>query len=256
MFRLGTTSYILPDDILPNARYLAGKVQDIELVLFEVDDGPNNLPGAEVLDELVALAKAHDLTYTVHLPLDLRLGTGGEAGHASLVKARKVIERTRLLQPWAYVLHLDGKEVQEGASQAALHTWQGESARALELAAGWAGDPALLAVENLEGYPPDFLDPVLELIPASRCLDIGHLWLDEVDPLPFLEARLPRTRVIHLHAIGERDHQSLALAPAEKLDPVLACLRQKDYRGVVTMEVFGEQDFHSSLERITEVLNG
>src|SRR5512139_1339394 len=51
-FRLGTTSYVIPADILPNARYLAGKVRDIELILFEVDDGPNNLPSPEVIEEL------------------------------------------------------------------------------------------------------------------------------------------------------------------------------------------------------------
>ena len=29
-FRLGTTSYILPADILPNVEYLAGRVEDID----------------------------------------------------------------------------------------------------------------------------------------------------------------------------------------------------------------------------------
>ena len=48
-FRLGTTSYILPDDILPNGRYLAGKVDDVELVLYEVDEAQNNLPTPEVV---------------------------------------------------------------------------------------------------------------------------------------------------------------------------------------------------------------
>ena len=62
-FRLGTTSYIIPADILPNAHYLAGKVRDIELILFEVDDGPNNLPSPEVIDELAQIAREHDLTY-------------------------------------------------------------------------------------------------------------------------------------------------------------------------------------------------
>ena len=57
-FRLGATSYIIPDDILPNVRFLADKVQDVELVLFEVDDGPNNLPGPEVIAVLQALADA------------------------------------------------------------------------------------------------------------------------------------------------------------------------------------------------------
>ncbi|RPJ39274.1 MAG: sugar phosphate isomerase/epimerase, partial [Chloroflexi bacterium] len=108
-FRVGTTSYIVPDDILPNVHYLAGKVRDIELVLFELDDGPSNLPDAGMIEELNQVARANDLTYTVHLPLDLRLGAGGEEQHVSLVKARRVIEATRALDPWAYVLHLDGK---------------------------------------------------------------------------------------------------------------------------------------------------
>jgi hypothetical protein len=99
-FRLGTTSYILPDEILPNALYLAGQVRDIELVLFEVDDGPNNLPSAEVVAELAALGQAMDLTYTVHLPLDLRLSVTGDTAHPSMIKAQKVIACTRGLDPW------------------------------------------------------------------------------------------------------------------------------------------------------------
>ena len=45
-FRIGTTSYIIPADILPNVVYLAGKVDDVELVLFEVEEGGGNLPEA------------------------------------------------------------------------------------------------------------------------------------------------------------------------------------------------------------------
>ena len=37
-FRIGTTSYIIPDDILPNVRFLAGRVKDVELVLFDIDE--------------------------------------------------------------------------------------------------------------------------------------------------------------------------------------------------------------------------
>jgi tetraacyldisaccharide-1-P 4'-kinase len=75
MFRVGTTSYILPDDILPNVEYLAPRVDDVELVLFETDEHGGNLPDGALRDRLSALAAAHALTYTVHLPLDLRLGT-------------------------------------------------------------------------------------------------------------------------------------------------------------------------------------
>ena len=37
-------------------------------------------------------ARRHGLTYTVHLPLDLRLADGGAAEHESLLKARRVID--------------------------------------------------------------------------------------------------------------------------------------------------------------------
>jgi sugar phosphate isomerase/epimerase len=246
-FRLGTTSYIIPDDILPNARFLADKVDDIELILFEVDDGPNNLPSPETIAGLAGLAASHGLTFTVHLPLDLRLGAGGDEGHISLVKAKRVIDCTRALGPWAYVLHLDGREVRIGATPDQLATWQSHSAHALELAAGWAGGPDKLAVENLESYPLDFIMPVIDRVPVSRCVDVGHLWLDGHDPLPYLQAALPRTRVVHLHGIAERDHKSLAHAPPEKLNPVVELLLRENYRGVLTLEIFGEDDFNSSL---------
>ena len=76
-FRLGTTSYILPDALLPNVRFLADKVRDVELLFFEVDEAQNALPNPKVFTELEALARAHDLTYTVHLPLALCLGEAG-----------------------------------------------------------------------------------------------------------------------------------------------------------------------------------
>ncbi|HMB21507.1 MAG TPA: cobamide remodeling phosphodiesterase CbiR, partial [Anaerolineales bacterium] len=193
-FRLGSTSYIIPDDILPNARYLAGKVRDIELILFEVDDGPNNLPSPEVIDELSRIAAEHDLTYTVHLPLDLKLGENGSERDQSLIKAQRVIACTRDLEPWAYVLHLDGRSVRTSTEAEAIKRWQNHSVRALEIVSAWAGAAEKMAVENLETYPLDFIQPVLDRIPVSRCVDIGHLWLDGHDPIPYLRSAMPRTR--------------------------------------------------------------
>lgn len=249
-FRFGTTSYIVPDDILPNARYLAGKVRDIELILFEVDDGPNNLPSTEVIDELTTIAQENDLTYTVHLPLDLKLGEDGSERDQSLVKAKRVIDCTGRLDPWAYVLHLDGKTVRTSTDAELINRWQDQSVRALEIVSGWAGSPEKLAVENLETYPLDFIQPVLDRIPVSRCVDVGHLWLDGHDPIPYLQAALPRTRVIHMHGIAERDHRSLRFMPHEKVSTVWNELIRLNYDGVLTLEVFSEEDFLSSIEVI------
>lgn len=258
-FRLGTTSYIIPDDILPNVRYLAGKVRDVELVLFEVDEEKNgspaynNLPDQTTLEELNRLASLYDLTYTVHLPLDLKLANDGSTQDKSLVKAKRVIDSTRPLNPWAYVLHLDGKEVRQASDPLVVRRWQDQAVRALEIVSEWAGGPEKLAVENLEGYPPDFNQPVLDRIAVSRCVDIGHLWLDGIPVLPYLEKALPRTRVIHIHGIAERDHASLSHVPAYELERVFQELTAH-YRGVLTLEIFSEPDFISSFEAIQRTM--
>lgn len=249
MFRIGTTSYILPADILPNVTYLAPLVDDIQLVLFETDEHGSNLPDAALRARLNELAAAHALTYTVHLPLDLRLGDAGDADHISLVKARRVIETTRDLRPFAYTMHLDGRLLQAagpaGPSAAALAAWQENACRALETVCGWLDDLALLCVENLEAWDPDLFAPVVAAVPISRTVDVGHLWLRDHDPLPKLAAWLDRTRIVHLHGIGERDHKSLALVPPAQLDPVIALLAQH-FTGVVTLEVFNQEDLLSS----------
>lgn len=252
-FRLGTSSHIIPADILPNVHYLVGKVRDIELILFEVDDGPNNLPSPDVIEELAQIAGEQDLTYTVHLPLDLKLGDDGSEQNISLVKAKRVIECTRGLDPWAYVLHLDGRSVKESNDAALITRWQNHSVRALEIVSAWAGGAEKLAVENLETYPLDFIQPVLDRVPVSRCVDVGHLWLDGHDPIPYLQAALPRTRVIHIHGIAERDHRSLAFIPQEKVRAVWNELLRLKYAGVLTLEIFSEEDFLSSMQVIEKI---
>ncbi|MCA9979130.1 MAG: sugar phosphate isomerase/epimerase [Anaerolineales bacterium] len=246
LFRVGTTSYIVPDDLVANARYLAGRVEDMQLVLFDVPDGPCNYPTPNEVTELGRIAAESGLSYTVHLPLDVRWSENGR--HPSLVAAKQVIDLTQSLQPWAYVLHLDGRiEREPGTTLAELQQWQANSVRALELLADWVGGPELLAVENLEGYPLDFIMPVLAQISVNRCVDVGHLWLDGHDPVPYLQKALPRTRVIHIHGLQERDHLSLAHMSPEQIERVLAVLRQANYDGVLTLEIFGENDFHSSI---------
>jgi sugar phosphate isomerase/epimerase len=148
------------------------------------------------------------------------------------------------------VLHLDGKSVRTSNDAGSIRHWQDQSVRALEIVSEWAGGPGKLAVENLETYPLDFIQPVLDRIPVSRCVDVGHLWLDGHDPIPYLQAALPSTRVIHIHGIAERDHHSLAYMPQEKVHAVWQELLHSNYGGVLTLEIFSEEDFLSSLDMI------
>lgn len=255
-FRIGTTSYIVPDNLIANARYLADKVQDMQLVLFDLDGGPSNFPSPEEISELASWAQEQGLNYSVHLPVDLRLGENGDPRHTSLVKAQDVICRTRPLKPWVYVAHLDGRTVKHGASPEQFSRWVDQSMDALRQVIEWVGDPRRVAVENLDTYPPMFFDPVIDQLPVSRCVDVGHLWLDGHDPLPFLRRVLPETRIVHLHGVVDgHDHQSLAHVPEAQLKAILDLLLSEQFNGVLTLEVFGEEDFWGSLDALQKVLS-
>jgi sugar phosphate isomerase/epimerase len=250
-FRIGTTSYIIPDDLVANAHYLATRVHDMQLVLFDLPDGTSNLPNAAQVAELAAIGRGAGLSYTVHLLDDVRLTDATGAPHPSLARAAMVMELTHGLKPHAYVLHLEGRDVRAAAPDSPhLARWQEEQVHALQQLSAWAGTPVQLAVENLEGYAPGFVTPVVERSPVARCVDVGHLWLDGHDPRPWLRQAGARLRVVHLHGVGDRDHQSVALTPPAQLDAVLDCLLEQHFDGVLTLEVFGEEDFTSSLDAL------
>ncbi len=70
----------------------------------------------------------------------------------------------------------------------------------------------------------------------------------------FRRLALPRTRVIHLHGVAERDHQSLMHMPPDKLRPVVQMLFQEKYSGVLTLEIFNEDDLRSSEAALAQVV--
>lgn len=248
-FRIGSTSYVYLDDILPNVRRLAGVVEDVELVLFEVDEYGTNLPETAAIAELNTVARAHDLTFTVHLPLDIRFGDA-----VSMDKARRAIDATCLLNPFAYVMHLDGRVLLGQPNVETIAHWEVNAGLALEQIIGWVGERSRVCVENVEAWDPAHFSALVARAGVSRCVDIGHYWLNRSDPLPHLRENLPRTRVVHIHGVGSRDHQSLRLVPPEQLDAVVNLLLNEDYRGVVTLEVFGTEDFFTSLDSLQDAI--
>jgi len=237
--RIGTTSYIIPADILTNVRWLAGRVQDVEIVIFQCDELGTDLPDAECVAELIRIAAEHDVTYTIHLPLNLRL----VEDERSVTTALRVIQATRDLKPSGYVVHLDGN-AEPGSEQ--LKSWVAQSGTCLYRLGEAAGGLDLLCVENLDGQSPGMLDAVLEQTPVSCCIDVGHLWKQGLDPLPCLDAWLPRCRVVHLHGVDGTDHNALSSTSDEMLDPVVEKL-VNGFDGVVTLEIFSERDLEQSM---------
>lgn len=237
-FRLGTTCFVYQDDLVANARQLAGAADDIEIILYDTEKWGTNFPSAEQVTELAAIARSNELTYTLHLPLDLKLGDA-----RALDQARRAIDVTRALNPFGYVMHLDGR----GLSQDTFDSWQTDARQVLAQVKEWVGDPVRICVENVEGWNPDFLTDVVSQAGVSRCIDIGHLWKEHSDPLAHLSEHLAHTRVIHLHGLVDgRDHNSLAQTPDAQLLPIIEMLLKQNYRGVITLEMFSPEAFLNS----------
>ena len=148
------------------------------------------------------------------------------------------------LEPYAFVVHL------EGAADPA--PWDRKTAvwnslNSLKALGREAGGLGRLCVENLEGPVAVAPEDVLDELPVACCIDIGHLWNQQRNPLPYLEKLLPRTKVVHLHGVGSRDHVGLSVMAESSIDPVLSLLNER-FQGVLTFEVFSEKDLLDCLE--------
>jgi sugar phosphate isomerase/epimerase len=232
-----------------NARQLAGTglVDDMELVLFEAEGYGHNFPAPAEVRDLRAIAAQHDLSYTVHLPRDV---SHDDAQAWDTVQ--RAVDATRDLNPYAYVMHLDGRALLHDPDPNTIGRWQASSLLALQRVVELVGAASHVCLENVERWPPQLFDGIAATTQVARCVDVGHCWVQQADPLPYLRQHLPRARVIHLHGIGPdgRDHQSLQHMPASQLDAVVEALLRAHYAGVLTLEVFGQADFFSSLEAL------
>lgn len=251
-FRFGTSSYIIPADIIPNVEYLKEKVDDIELVLFESDEF-SNLPSTDDMQKLAALAEESALTYSVHLPLDSYFGNPDAAVRMQSVgKCLRIVELTRNLPKSAYVMHFEsGPGVDINAFSENEKVQFTDALRdSLQMLLGECGVPAsMFCAENLN-YPFELVWPVIEEFGLSVTLDVGHLEFYGFPTEQYLERYLSRAKVLHMHGTTEgRDHNSLSYMKPDALDLVMAHLaKTPDEKRVFTLEIFSEEDFNSSCE--------
>lgn len=249
-FRFGTSSYIIPADIIPNVEFLKDKVDDIELVLFESDEF-SNLPSPGDMQKLAELAEASSLTYSVHLPLDVYLGhPDRRERERSVGKCLRIIELTRDLPKSAYVMHFEagpGVDINAfSADENRLFTEALHDSIAM-LLKGTAVPASEFCAENLN-YPFELVWPVVEEFGLSVTLDVGHLEFYGFPTAEYLERYLPHAKVLHMHGtLDGKDHNSLAFMKPEALDLVMKALADAPLPGrVFTLEIFSQEDFDSS----------
>jgi len=250
-FRLGTTSYVIPGDLVTNARWLAPQVDDMELVLFDLDE-VSNFPDAGTVDKLKTIADEASLSYTVHFPGDVYLGAADESARIrSIHTCLRVYDMMQPLDPFAFVLHFHGDR-RGGIPSDDITRWRKNLAESIGclLDKGMPGD--MLCVENLD-YPFDLVEDIVHDYGLSVCLDVGHLLMHGYPVDEYFARYFDHCRVIHLHGMqhGE-DHHDISAIDTRYLALLCEWLRGgRADQCVVTLEMFDRHEFEESLSILT-----
>ena len=241
--RIGTTSYVFPDRIIPNVERLANLVDDIELVLFEGKDY-SNLPTDEEIKTLTKLSKEFHISYTVHLPIDLDIcSSDNEFRKFSVTRITDIIRLTLPLNPSAYILHLPRNHIQ------CEEKWFHNTKESLSyLFAEFGSDN--IAIENLS-YPVKYILPIIREFDFRLCLDISHALSCKDRWEDIINENFDRIDVIHLYAHREKEHVGLHRTKRGFVESVISKILSLGFCGILTLEVFSEEDFFES-KRIVE----
>ena len=241
-FRLATTSFILPEDYLPNVQALAPLFDEVELLFFEA---PERSSRARLVQALAAIRQETGIGYNVHLPVDLPVchAEADERRRAAAAMA-EVIAGAVPLEASTLTLHLPYTPAdRDPAARRRWLEWVDESLARICALARIPG--SRLSVENLD-YPLEWLEPLIAKFDLRVCLDIGHLTLAGIEARAAFHRWAQRCALIHLHAaVDNRDHLPLdRLSPAQA-DGVMEILGE--FTGTVSLEVFSLDALHRSV---------
>lgn len=247
-FRLATTSFIYPAGWADNVKYLAPYLDEIELVFFESD--PGSLPDTEEIQRLRTLAERYDITYNVHLPIDLDLGSTDDARCRSAVHSVcRLTSLTEPLEPSTYTIHLDFEG--DAAETDRVVAWQERTSASMREIIAAGPPPQMFSVENL-AYPFEIAEPIVRNLGLGICFDVGHMHLSGGDVIAAWERYRDATTIVHLYGIGDKgEHLALDALPRRLAAQVI---RELDRFGsVVSLEVFSHENLIGSLNQLEKL---
>ena len=241
-FKIGTTSYIHPDHILPNVKNIGPFVDEIEILLFE--SARDSLPNPTEIKELLAFSRDYNTTYNVHLPIDIQLGSHDSSKRIQAVECLKhIIDLTSPLTPTTHTLHLEYDEPTFCIDD--LKRWQENTYESMRKLLS-DGIPAhSISIETLN-YPLEWAEDIIDEFHFSVCIDVGHLLRRGVNPAQVYASFGKSVVIIHLHAWdGEHDHTSLDKLSEADWMTMMHLLKQ--FCGIVSLEIFSFDHLSISL---------
>lgn len=252
-FRLGTTSFIHRDHIIPNVKKIGEFFDEIELLLFE--SKPEwVIPSRNDVKALAALSRDLDLTYNVHLPTDINLtASTAQARRDAADTLKQVIERFSIAPVTHFTLHLEMDKPLPATDD--IKSWQDNARQGLDLLIPALEDPAKIGVETL-WYPPDLFKDMIDEFGLSVCADLGHHVKYGYDIRRTFELFGPKINLIHLHGVDRdpappRDHIGLDRMPPGEFKKIIDHLRH--YTGTVSLEVFKLSHLQGSLAALAQI---
>lgn len=253
--QIGTTSYIYPDNIIPNVNQLINLVDDIEIVLFEGKDHSNLLS----IDDVKTLRKISDetgISYTVHLPIDLDIcSRDSEFRRFSLRRTIEIMKLTSPLNPRGYIVHLPRRNViPECFNQGEIESeemWVLRTVRSLSDIFIEFGNESVF-IENLS-YSVKHILPIIEEFDFKLCLDISHTLKCSDRWEEIFDNNFRRIKIIHFYGPKKEGEGHTGLQKVERsfVKSVAYKIMSSNFSGVLTLEVFGIEDFFES-KRILE----
>ena len=218
-------------------------------------------------EQVAVLQRQLGFACTVHLPFLWLDGCSlaEPVREASIQCMARILESTRALPVEAYVVHLWGSWSSTLGSAQLLPDKQKRSLleamlRSAELTLqelGGLGSPRRICVENLESLSFEPIVPLLERRGMRICLDVGHLTVRGGDAMEFLHRHWGLIGEIHLHDAllgsargpGARDHLPLGRGDVD-YGGLMDELTERNFDGVVVLEVHTEAALRESLERV------
>ncbi len=254
-FKLGTTSFIFPDEIIPNVKKLGPFFDEIEILTFESQPA-FVLPSKDDVESLLDLSRRYDINYNIHLPIDVSLTS---ESHGIRQKAKdtllKVITLFEPICPTTHTLHLEMplELTNDMGNLNKLEKWKKSTRQGLESLLRDIGNPGIISIETLD-YPFSLIETMVDEFNLSVCIDAGHQIKYDHDLLQTFGNYKSRTSIIHLHGVAfledeVKDHTSLDQLPERYLSQVQIML--ESFNGVVSLEVFNLENLNRSLNLLS-----
>jgi sugar phosphate isomerase/epimerase len=254
-FRLGTTSFICPDHIIPNILELGPYFDEIELLIFE--SRPENvLPSNHDVKQLISLSRRFNLRYNIHLPVDAGLVCESVVQRQRNVDTIfKVIELFAPLNPSTHTLHLEMPEQTQVKKHGFLEKWQENVCAGLEILVPRLSDPGIITIETLD-YPFELVSSIVREFALKVCLDAGHCIKYGFSLPGIFTEHKNQIPIIHLHGVDftvdpVRDHTGLGRLSERHMAQVESVL--EDFTGIVSLEVFSLENLNNCIDFLSGI---